>query len=98
VNDFDLHYFYLQNPRKPRLARARKRRIANIGSFQGVPVDFIRTVIPRRVVVPTNAPAFDVIRAFLNQRPTPNARYLAEKAVIGLLPVHLFGKVIWPAG
>lgn len=96
VNDFDIHYFYAQNPKKPLLTRARARRIRDVGSFSEVPVDFLRTVIPGRVIRPRHASPIQLIRAFLNQRPTDNARHLATKAVVGLIPADLFGVVIWP--
>jgi hypothetical protein len=96
VNDFDIHYFYAQNPGKPRLTRARVRQSRDVGAFHQVPVDFLRTVIPARVVRPEHASAIQVIRAFLDQRPTANARHLAAKGVVGLFPVDLFGVVIWP--
>lgn len=95
VNDFDLHYFYSQNPSKPRLTRARIRQFVDVGSFQRAPVDFMRTVVPSRVAVPKNASAVAVLQAFLQQRPTPNARHLAMKGVVGLIPADLFAVVIW---
>jgi hypothetical protein len=97
VNDFDIHYFYAQNPTKPRLTRARMRQIRDVGSFHQIAVDFLRTVIPIRVVRPRRSSTIRVIQAFLDQRPTDNARHLARKAVIGLIPADLFGVVIWPA-
>jgi hypothetical protein len=95
VNDFDLHFFYSQNPQKPRLTRAHKRIVANVGSFQNVPVDFLRTVVPSSVAISKRVGPVEIVRAFLQQRPTPNARHLAAKAVVGLLPEKTFGVVIW---
>ena len=95
VNDFDLHFFYRQNPRKPKLTRARKRVFADVGTFDNVPVDFLRTVVPSRVHVPKRAAAVEILRAFLRQAPTLNSRYLAKKAVVGLFPRELFGIVVW---
>jgi hypothetical protein len=37
----------------------------------------------------------ELLRAFLGKTPTDNARYLAKKAVIGLLPRKLLGRTIW---
>jgi hypothetical protein len=96
VNDFDVHFFYAQNPQKPRLSRAVKRVIAEVGAFRRASVDFIRTVVPGGVA--SGAPsAMDQLRCFLRRKPTANATHLAEKAVIGLMPRELFGETIWPA-
>ena len=37
-----------------------------------------------------------VLQRFLERRPTSNARFLTEKAVIGLIPENLFARVVWP--
>jgi hypothetical protein len=52
VNDFDVHFFYLQNPRKPRLTRARKRIVADVVSFDNIAVDFLRTIVRVRMKRP----------------------------------------------
>ena len=49
VADFDIHFFYRQNPAKPRLSRAVKRLTANVGDFDRAPIDFVRTVMPARL-------------------------------------------------
>jgi hypothetical protein len=99
VNDFDVHFFYSQNPQKPRLTRASKRMHSAVGRFKNMPVDFLRTVVPARVKVARTAKPLAILEAFLQQTPTPNARHLAEKAVVGLMPKAMFGVIIWqPAG
>lgn len=95
VNDFDVHFFYRQNPQKPHLSRAVKRIQARVGAFQAVPVDFIRTVIPSRLCSVRPRGTVKLLQAFLSKTPTDNARCLAQKAVIGLLPRKLLGKTIW---
>jgi hypothetical protein len=95
VKDFDVHFFYAQNPQKPKLTRRVKSIVANVGAFENIPVDFARSVLPTRVRVPRGADRFLTLIAFLEQAPTPNARHLAEKAVIGLMPRELFGVIIW---
>lgn len=95
VNDFDVHFFYSQNPRKPKLTRAKKRTLADVGRFENMPVDFLRTVVPARVKVSRPAGRLAILHAFLQQTPTPNARHLAEKAVVGLMPKEMFGVIIW---
>ena len=96
VNDFDLHFFYRQNPTKPRLSRAVKHVRANVGSFQDARVDFVRTVIPGRLQNAQALGSVELLRTFLRQSKTRNAQHLAQKAVIGLAPQGLFEVVIWP--
>src|SRR6185503_8612564 len=82
VNDFDIHYFYSQNPKKPRLSRAVKRAWTSVGGFEHVAVDFVRTVVPS--LVSSNKQPVSIIRTFLRRGVTPNAHHLAMKAVIGI--------------
>ena len=95
INDFDVHFFYAQNPAKPRLSRTVRRVYADVGAFRNVPVDFIRSVVPsqrpgkQRALVP-------FLQVFLIDQPTSNAAHLARKAVVGLLPHRLFGTIVWP--
>jgi hypothetical protein len=96
VADFDVHYFYRQNPTKRRLSRTVKHVVADVGGFRRIPVDFVRTVIPASIFDMDLARALDLLRAFLHEAPTENARHLATKAVIGLRPRTLFKTVIWP--
>lgn len=95
VNDFDVHFFYAQNPAKPRLARAVKRiSDVTVGTFKKIPVDFIRTIVPI-----THADLKQSLRerieAFLREGPTSNAVHLSKKAVVGLFPKTIFAKVLW---
>jgi hypothetical protein len=94
VNDFDVHLFYAQNPKKPRLSRTVKRIYADVGAFPHWAVDFIRTVIPARRRTAKQS-AIERIRAFLRERTSSNARHLSSKAVIGLLPRRYFATVLW---
>jgi hypothetical protein len=95
INDFDVHYFYAQNPSKRRLSRS-VFRLKNqlVGSFARVHVDFIRTVVP--LERGRKGSAAERIRLFLIRRSTGNAKHLAKKAVVGLCPPRLFGRRIWP--
>jgi hypothetical protein len=94
VKDFDIHFFYRQNPKKPRLSRTVKRIWATVEGFPGdMPVDFVRTVVP---LIDDQQSIARSIQGFLTDGPTANARELSKKAVVGLHPKRLFGKVIWP--
>jgi hypothetical protein len=95
VNDFDIHFFYLQNPAKPRLSRSVKRISATVGSFPNASVDFIRTVLPSARQAPGRENSIELLQTFLRNPPTGNALHLSKKGVIGLLPDKLFGMVIW---
>jgi hypothetical protein len=95
VNDFDVHFFYLQNPRKPRLTRARKRIVADVVSFDNIAIDFLRTVVPVRMKAPKRTGVMELLRTFLEHAPTANAKHLATKAVVGLFPAEIYGKTIW---
>ena len=95
VADFDIHFFYRQNPSKPRLCRAVKRITANVGNFKHAPIDFVRTVVPSSLCGSYEGDAEPLLRAFLHQKPTSNAKYLSQKAVVGLIPEALFGRIIW---
>jgi hypothetical protein len=95
INDFDVHFFYAQNPKKPRLSRTVRRIYANVGSFQDVPVDFIRSVVPMQNAA-QQRPVVNMLQVFLIDHPTSNAAHLSRKAVVGLLPAELLGTLIWP--
>ena len=96
VKDFDIHFFYEQHPTKKRMARGVYTIRAKVCEFGSRKVDFIRTVIPSRFVDLYRDDVVRVVRQFLMNPPTPNARYLAVKAVIGLVPDSVFGTTIWP--
>jgi hypothetical protein len=94
VGDFDVHFFYSQNPAKPRLSRAVKTIQSKVGNFETIAVDFIRTVVPTNTAQ-TLEPVL-ALRSFLQNPPTSNAFHLARKAVVGLIPIGLFAEIIWP--
>lgn len=96
VNDFDVHFFYSQNPAKPRLSRKVKRNPdARVGTFsKKMPVDFIRTVVPVARAGYKQSLA-ERIQAFLRDRSTCRAMYLSKKAVVALFPRVIFAKVLW---
>jgi len=95
VADFDIHFFYCQNPAKKRLSRAVKRLTANVGRFHQAPIDFIRTVVPSSLCASSNHDVVCLLGQFLREKPTANAYNLAQKPVVGLFPEELFGSVIW---
>lgn len=97
VKDFDIHFFYQQNPSKPRLSRAVYSVMATVGSFPPPSrVDFVRTIVPQSICQTLPTDTVSILQRFLSEKPTANARHLAQKAVVGLLPDSIFAKVIWP--
>ncbi len=98
VKDFDVHFFYAQNPNKRRLSRAMKREHACVAAFSEMPIDFIRTTILGAQPHLEPEVAIHTVQEFLRSKPTPNACHLSQKAVIGLYPDEVFGEQIWPIG
>ena len=98
VKDFDVHFFYAQNPNKRRLSRSVKREYEYIASFPEIPIDFIRTVVPGAQPNLEPEAAIQTVREFLRSKPTRNAHHLSQKAVIGLYPNEVFAKQVWPIG
>ena len=96
VKDFDIHFFYAQNPNKPRLSRAVKSYYVDVGAFPNVSIDFIRTVVPKAQPHLKPEVAIQTIQEFLHSKPTSNAWHLSQKAVIGLYPDEVFEEQIWP--
>lgn len=96
VKDFDVHFFYAQNPEKLRLSRPVKRITADIGAFRGIGVDFLRAAVPRTAPGLDASETVRAIRVYLERAPTPRPRHLKKKAVIGLHPDDVFGQQVWP--
>lgn len=96
VKDFDIHLFYVQHPKHKQMSRAVKPLIMEVPDFGIREIDFIRTVVPERFAQGADHSVSGVLQRFLQRRPTSNARFLTEKAVIGLIPEHLFARVVWP--
>lgn len=95
VKDFDVHFFYRQNPEHPMMARGAKAERAEFNDFGVKEVHFLRTVVPPEYVEDSEG-IVEALHCFLEETPTSNARHLAKKAVIGLHPKSLFERVIWP--
>lgn len=96
VKDFDIHFFYLQHPQRHQIARRVRRVQRLVPGFGLRPIDLIWTVIPLRILPDRSPGPKETVREFLRRRPTTNARFLAMKAVVGLVPDYLLGSIIWP--
>ena len=95
VKDFDVHFFYAQNPEKKKLSRPTKEVYACIGAFPVLPIQFMRAVMPETQPCLEAEAAIQAVREFLRNKPTTGAYYLSKKAVIGLYPTEMFGIEIW---
>jgi hypothetical protein len=92
IKDFDIWHFYVENERINFPYRAWKR-IEN--GYKGKTVDFLKRAITRRLFEAyPNDPA-RVIREYMLMRNTQTKKLLLKKAVIGLFPDEIFGKVLW---
>lgn len=96
VGDFDIHFFYAQNPAKPRLCRKPKHAVSDVGGFNSIPMDYLRTVVPGATPTTQLESIVVQLQSFLRRRPTSNAFHLSQKAVVGLFPPGLFGRELWP--
>lgn len=92
VKDFDIWFFYLEDPRARIPHRARKR--VSDGP-KGRPIDFLRRAIPAPVAEHYAGEPAEAIMAYLLQRDTKTKRALLQKAVVGLAPDALFGRILW---
>lgn len=95
VKDFDVHFFYAQNPEKKILSRATKEVCACIGAFPVLPIHFMRAVMPETQPCLEVGAASQAVREFLRNKPTKRAYHLSKKAVIGIYPTEMFGIEIW---
>lgn len=96
VKDFDVHFFYAKNPDRPRVRSHSRLPSADVGSFSGVAVDFLRAIVPEAQPPERPEEAVDTVREYLTAGRTVRARKLVKKAVIGLMPKEILGKKIWP--
>jgi hypothetical protein len=89
VKDYDVWHFYVQNRRVPFPYRAHYR-----SHYKGRRVDFLKRCISERVVSGSTSAGESVI-AYLMRRDTATKKRLLTKAIIGLHPKSIFGKVLW---
>lgn len=90
IKDFDIWHFHVEKNSRHFPYRARKR-IEN--GYKGKPIDFLKRAIPIHTCH-ANAPD-QTIMNYLFERDTKTKRLLLEKAIIGLFPADIYGKIIW---
>jgi len=105
VKDFDIWYFYIKSDQLEYPYRARKSVDSKFDKFGTHPVDAKKGYKGRRVDLMGRA--IDIRRynksdpkgcviEFLRIQKTKTAQELTKKAIIGLWPKAILGKVIWP--
>ncbi|RLJ01831.1 MAG: hypothetical protein DRP11_03840 [Candidatus Aenigmatarchaeota archaeon] len=92
IKDFDIWHFYLRSSWVNFPYRAHKR-IEN--GYMGMPIDFLKRDIPRYVYDQGSKESGQVIMNYLLERNTKSKNFLLKKAIIGLYPDKIFGKVLW---
>lgn len=106
VKDFDIWYFYIKNHKITYPYRALKSVDSKLNEFGVHPDDIEKGYIGRRVHLIGRTIDIDIIERnhgdpknciieYLEAGGTETARELAKKAVVGLWPNAILGKVIW---
>ena len=107
IKDFDVWFFYAEHSKLTYPYRALKKvdsKLVKFGrssrdiawSFEGRRVDLMGREIDSDIIKSNNHDPITCIREYLTRSRTESATKLAEKAVVGLHPNNILGKVIWP--
>jgi len=92
IKDFDIWHFYLENEKVNFPYRAHK--ILENG-YRSKPIDFLKRGIPKYINKLTPDDQGRIIINYLLERNTKTKGFLLKKAIIGLYPDKIFGKVLW---
>jgi hypothetical protein len=92
IKDFDIWHFYMDKGSSNFPYRSRKT-VENC--YKGKPIDFLKRAIPKYVCDSYLNDPEQIILRYLLGRNTKTKNLLLEKAVIGLYPDKIFGKVLW---
>jgi hypothetical protein len=92
VKDIDFYQFYHQHPEHRMMSRGPFSRNRDVPGFGVRTVDWLRTVVPDAFV---KTDISELVSGFLSAPPTANAKHLRKKAVVGLVPEDIFGRVLW---
>lgn len=91
IKDFDIWHFY--KDKSVKFPYRAHKRIE--GGYKGKPVDFLKRAIPRHICNSySNNPGKAIIE-YLCEKNTKTKNLLLEKAIIGLFPNKIFGKILW---
>jgi len=92
IKDFDIWHFYVEDENINFPYRAHK--IIENG-HKGMPIDFLKRAIPKRIYQLYPNDPIKIIMEYLFERNTKTKNFLLKKAIIGLFPDNIFGKVLW---
>jgi hypothetical protein len=95
IKDFDIWHFYVENESINFPHRAWKRIEKG---YKEKPIDFLKRAIPRSLFEAYPNSPERVIKEYMFTRNTATKKLLLKKAVIGLFPNEIFGKVLWRRG
>jgi hypothetical protein len=96
VESFDIFFFYQKNPKSPRISKAKKKEVKNVGDFKNMQINFMRTVIYPYLFEKNRNNIVKVIQDYLTGDITRNSSNISKGAVIGLYPEKYFQTVFWP--
>lgn len=92
VKDFDIWHFYVENRGINFPYRAHKRID---GGYKGKSIDFLKRAISKDIHDSYSKNSGQVIMKYLLERNTNTKKLLLKKAIIGLFPNEIFGRVLW---
>ena len=92
IKDFDIWHFYVEDNSINFPYRAHKR-IEN--GYKGKPIDFLKRAIPKHIYDSYSDDPGQIIMKYLLERNINTKNLLLKKAIIGLFPDKIFGKVLW---
>lgn len=92
IKDFDIWLFYVENENIRFPYRAHKS-IENGYKSRGI--DYLKRAIKKELFDSCSNTAEECIMEYLFERNTKTKELLLKKAIVGLFPEEIFGKVIW---
>jgi hypothetical protein len=98
IKDFDVWFFFTEdeNIRIPNIKNMRYSACKLLKDVGEKRVDFLKKSIKRDVIdMSKSEKPRDILRSYLQNANTSTSKELAKKAIVGLYPDEVFGKVIW---
>jgi hypothetical protein len=91
IKDFDIWFFYVENKSIDFPYRA-IRTIKK--GYKNKPIDFLRRAIPKGIYDLFPDDPEKIIMKYLLEKNTTTKKFLIKKAIIGLFPKKIYGKVL----
>jgi hypothetical protein len=92
IKDFDIWHFYCEDNSIAFPYRAHK---SIEKGYKGKPIDFLKRAIPKYICDSYPNDPEQIIIGYLLERNTKTKNLLLEKAIVGLFPDKILGKVLW---